>query len=701
MVPLRRAVLHLMVLLLVSSTAAAQTYVQSMVVGPQTYTMELRPNAALLMAGPADQQLTDWQPLPFAWEFYGVPVHGYAASDNGYITFDSTATESFAANRGAADAAAPNNAIYAFWDDFHLAGGMPQWSNEIRSITVGTAPHRAHVVVWVGLAPAGTPSSSSNTMSFGVALLESGGFAVVHIAGRHSRPTSGSIGCEGPDGSLATFVDGSPDIDYPPLSASDADDITYHFTYSDRRLDLAVSDLTLPEESIEGTPLTLVCTVTNLGADVVTSCELALVADGVEIGRTQMTNLGLASSAWRNIRLQPDWTPTTAGRHADIRVVLTQVNGGSDEQPDNDTLRRATWIMLGRGTNRRPLVEEYTGAWCGWCPDGAVQMQEVERAVPEAVLVSIHAGGTDAMLTAEGTAIADTYNPAYPTAMIDRVRFSDEAAVPIGRSRNAWVVRSTERRALQAPLSLEITPTYDSTSRRMDADITVRFVDHLRPGDLRLHAFVVEDRVVGYGRGYDQTNLYSGNSSYPTHPYYSESNPIVGFMHRHVLRHGLTGYPGDASALPSSPRADEERTVRFSWQLPTDVNARETKVVAFVSRHGTELDAREVLNAASAPLIPAGTSVEQPAHATSLQFALAPQPACDVVTLALEGVGAGELRVVVRDVLGREVHRTRRMGDATGRAHVVLDAGAWPRGSYLVSVEQGGAQRTRVLQVRR
>lgn len=305
MVPLRRAVLRLMTLLLVSSTAAAQTYVHSVVTGPQPYTGELRPNAVLLLAGPADQQVTAWQPLPFAWEFYGVPVQGYAASDNGYITFDSTATESSAANRGAAETAAPNNAIYAFWDDFHLAGGMPQWSNEIRSITIGTAPHRAHVVMWVGLPPAGTPSSTSNTMSFGVALLEAGGFAVVHIAGRHVRPMSGSIGCENADGSMATFVNGSPDLDFPLLSASAEDDITYLFTYSDHRLDLAVSDMFLQEECIEGTPLTLVCTITNVGADTVGSCELALVADGVEIGRTQMTNLDLASSDRRNIRRSP------------------------------------------------------------------------------------------------------------------------------------------------------------------------------------------------------------------------------------------------------------------------------------------------------------------------------------------------------------------------------------------------------------
>ena len=72
---------------------------------------------ATVLSVPAQDVLSSAQTIPFSWEFFGVPVTSYKASDNGYITFDAAATVSDPANTAIPNAAGPNNAIYALWDD--------------------------------------------------------------------------------------------------------------------------------------------------------------------------------------------------------------------------------------------------------------------------------------------------------------------------------------------------------------------------------------------------------------------------------------------------------------------------------------------------------------------------------------------------------------------------------------------------------
>ncbi|MFI5202435.1 MAG: hypothetical protein ACHQNE_08605, partial [Candidatus Kapaibacterium sp.] len=41
--------------------------------------------------------------------------------------------------------------------------------------------------------------------------------------------------------------------------------------------------------------------------------------------------------------------------------------------------------------NRRVMLEEFTGAWCGWCPRGALAIQQIKEGYPGQIFaVSFH-----------------------------------------------------------------------------------------------------------------------------------------------------------------------------------------------------------------------------------------------------------------------------------------------------------------------
>ena len=679
----------LLLTLLSITELQSQTYVYTISQGAQPYTINIRPDGLLIMSGAADNLLSAWQALPFPWSFYGKPVNGFFASDNGYITFDPAATTSIPSNIAASSPAEPNNAIFAYWEDLHFTGGQPVWTNEIRTITVGTAPNRAFIVMWVSAVPPGVDWSSSNNMSFAIALKEAGGFDVIYIAGRKTvRNLTGSIGCENADGTVSTWVTGSPDIDYPELTASADDDISYHFEYSEHASDLSVFSSNLPKQVKQSTPLSLSGTVKNLGSSTVSSFDLNYSIDGASNVVLPVTGVSLASNATYDFTFPQPWTVPAAGSFPTIRIWASNLNGTEvDEQPSNDTLTAGVFSILGTTASRRVLVEEFTGAWCGWCPDGALMMQTMETTHPTAVLLSIHAGGVDAMKSVIGDSLAATFKPAYPMAMVDRFQFAGQTAVPLNRGGSAWFNRTAEREAVPTPASLTMQVQYDSASRQATVTVNAHYVDYGYPGDARLHVYVVEDRITGTGSGYDQMNYYSQNSSYPNHPYFGETNPIRGFVHRHVLRTSLTGIWGDAAALPPAPLANETYTRIYSFTVPPVFNDREVSFIAFLSSMGNGINERSVINATEAPLREQVAALESPATASAFSLAVYPNPAITTAAITLTLSTRQNVHLSIVDVVGREVMRLLDGEVSPGSLGISIPA--LPAGIYRIVARTG------------
>ncbi len=677
----------------------AQTYDVTTVTGVQPYTGSLRPNAVRIMKGPADNVLSAWQTLPFAWSLYGRPVTGYYASDNGYITFDSSATTSIPTNQPLPIPAPPNLAIFGYWSDLSFAGGQPDWSNEIRTITLGDAPHRFHLIMWVSALPPGGSASTSG-LSFGIVLKEEGGFAIVQIAGRGTRNARGTMGVENTDGSKGVLLPGSPSISFPELTASGDDDICIHFSWTDQRYDLALTQVVLPELVRSGTSHAPMLTVKNVGAETVSSCLVHYQVNEGPVHTTPLPAPPLTPGYGTQMLLTPEWVADRPGEWSRFRFWISHLDSGTviDGNPANDTLAFSVFVNLGVTTKKKVLVEEWTGAWCGWCPDGGLHMNEIERQYPDAVLVSLHAGGTDAMRIATVDSLAEAFHPSYPQAMIDRFLFPGGSKIPISRTSSAWEYRTGQRLFESTPVRVLLTTSWNPGTREVTTEASVRSVDYLMPGDYRLHVFLLEDFVTGSGSGYDQANSYSNNSSYPNHPYYSETNPITGYVHRHVVRQILTDVWGDAGVVPERPIPDQVYTKLYSATLPAGVDPTHVFVVAFVSSHHEDLTRRSVWNAEKVPL-----------GSTSDLAPLSIPATADIQIWPLPLKGAGQIsvdlnhpspaRVTVRDLLGRPRMQVWDAPLPSGRTILPFSSSTLESGIYLLCLEASDSFRSRWLVV--
>ncbi len=237
---------------------------------------------------------------------------------------------------------------------------------------------------------------------------------------------------------------------------------------------------------------------------------------------------------------------------------------------------------------KKVLVEEFSGAWCGWCPDGADRLEKLIAENPNQVIgVTLHYG--DAMQISNYDDIKNKFGVSgYPSGMVDRVPSSQDGKVAM--SRGYWKSNAEARMTMTANTGLKIDATNQDQIK-----VTAAFNSEVK-GDVRLTVYVLEDYVTGTGSGYNQQNYLSGRSGYESSPYYSQPSVIMGYEHMKTWRKVLSSETfGDE--IPADKRV-KGGTFEKTFALGTNNwNSANVSIVALVNEVGSSSINHEVLNA--------------------------------------------------------------------------------------------------------
>jgi hypothetical protein len=316
-------------------------------------------------------------------------------------------------------------------------------------------------------------------------------------------------------------------------------------------------------------------------------------------------------------------------------------------------------------TERHILLEEYSTARCGFCPDGTIIAAQIVQDHPSVIWVTHHAGfGVDSMTTPESVAIASAFTNFAPGACIDRGVYPEHVSPYINQygkiatTRSKWDSVVTAHLGDEQYAEIDITSSYDAGSTQLDITVDIVFSTAPAPGDIRVNLFIVEDSVVGYGEGYDQKNYYNASSS---HPLYQAGDPIVGYAHHRVVSAVPTGDWGVADIIPPHPVTGT--TYSYSWSGPlTEIwdpsNMDHPEIisfVAFISYYDDDPLKRQVIHAAEAHLTNVSSSGSLPEAATSLSVEAFPNPAGEDIRFITMQANATDGQLQVTDFAGRVV----------------------------------------------
>lgn len=654
-------------------------------------------NADTVLYNPANEKLSSWQELPFSFTFYGKTVTGYYASDNGYITFDSLATTSSASNTSLPNTSGPNNAIYVLWDDLDVANNSSGTKDRVISWTYGTTPNRVHVVEWMSVTKKGLTSadyiyaairlyeSSSSLDCYG----EDSRFDVV-LNGANVLGFTATVGCEDATGTDGTDVTGSPSWDYPTYLdySSNSDDVVYTF-FTPKQNDLSILETNLEEYVIEGSDV-LTGTVYNAGTDVVTSFDASYTVNGGTAQPASFTGLSIAPGSSYTFT-HPTNLSLTGGSNYELVIWIENVNSTVDERNCNDTLSVEPLCGTGVSANKFVLVEEFTTAVCGWCASGSEYMEDVLETYPNAIGVGLHAGFyTDDMTISGHSTIASAFTGAAPTACVDRIYYEGESYTAI--SRGDWADRTAERLNERAFCDIGISYTVNTTASTFDATVDLSFVDYVKSGDVRVNLYLVEDSVTGSGSGYDQVN-YSDTD--PNSKYYGAGDPIVGFVHRNVVRDFVAGTWGTSGLVSSSTNPGDEVTKSYTNNsIDTDWDKDQLYLVAFVAYYSSDETKNEVVNAFKIKMDgTSGSGTSGVGNTVSLNNASSisvyPSPMKEMGFVQLNLNSTEKVKAALYDMLGHKVKDIQESTYTAGSHYVAFTATDLTNGIYFVNVTIG------------
>ena len=238
---------------------------------------------------------------------------------------------------------------------------------------------------------------------------------------------------------------------------------------------------------------------------------------------------------------------------------------------------------------KKVLIEEFTGAWCGYCPDGAYRVKNLINDNDGRVVgVSLHAGNPtgDAMEIAHTNYLETTYqNTGFPSGMVDRVSVNGSTSL----NRGYWEYVANDQLAKTAVCGLAIIS--EVNGQNANVEVHAGFSSTPSGADYRLTVYLIEDGVTGEGYGYDQRNY---DNTIAESPFYNLGDPIIGYEHNHTLRAVLSESLGDEIG-PSSLVTGGEHIETYTVDL-SSYNKNKLSIVAFVMYIGSTITEHEIIN---------------------------------------------------------------------------------------------------------
>lgn len=233
--------------------------------------------------------------------------------------------------------------------------------------------------------------------------------------------------------------------------------------------------------------------------------------------------------------------------------------------------------------SQKVLLEEFTGAWCGWCVDGHYNVSQIHSINPDMIPVLIHQG--DGMELPEFNSY---YNPTFnvtgfPTATVQRTKGAD-GKYPQSRPWNTLVANAYMAKPV---LGLSIDATMVEDPSTVTPKIKIAFNADVTEV-LNIGVYIVEDSVSGTGSAYDQSNYLAGRAGYESNPFYKLPGKIVGYKHNHVLRRTL--YPSPAGSVLDATLTKKGGVIEFSKMFSYAGFVKDNcSIIAFVHTPGGKI----------------------------------------------------------------------------------------------------------------
>ncbi len=445
-------------------------------------------------------------------------------------------------------------------------------------------------------------------------------------------------------------------------------------------IDMEMTSLNIANTVAAGN-VTIAGTVTNIGADPVTSIDITWDNGGGLMSETFAVNLTTGQTY--NFTHGTPMAATVAGSPYTVDVCVVASNDG-DNANDCQT---ANIGVVSAIVDKYVLVEEKTGTWCQYCPYGSASMHNVSAAEPNMIGVAVH--NSDPMAVASYDSGSNNWPDftGYPYAASDRTV-----------AEHAYYIQDIfdARKDLVPPASITFTTSAELTLNTITVTPSVNMVAPLS-GDYRVGVILVEDeKTTSSSSGsWMQVNALSGGQSVPHGtqdwallPNPTDVNAVFGGYEHVGVALGNDQINGSAGSLPASLVDGMSYEYTYTFAVDPSWDLTKMHAVAFLVNNATN----EVLNAGESTIALYGAGINE--EAFNVELNVAPNPTNGITNVMISLEEAAEVSMEVLDVVGNVVYSAGTSNITAGDYNYSVDLSNESAGIYFAKVNVNGIVKT-------
>lgn len=345
---------------------------------------------------------------------------------------------------------------------------------------------------------------------------------------------------------------------------------------------LALQEVQIPGCTSINSPVNCTMTIKNAGANPVSKFKINVEATGETAYSKEISLDGsMEFGKVYTVSAQLDAFTTTGAK--DVKITITDVEGVANESTYNTATAPTVSIEGDKGFARRPVWEEGTGTWCGYCPYGIVQAEYLRDKYGDKIsLIAYHTGDVMEVSSCEGW-LNEFAAAGVPSAAVNRTLSMNPGY------KTGFNELIDETLASKSYVSVELgdmtNVKFNSKDRWESADFEVKTKFALDfDNNFLISIALVQDEMGPYM----QTNYFSGTNELPG---WGDKPYKVSTVYDDVAR-GLSSFPGE-DLLPAAVTAGEEYPVVITKDDMKRITKDTFKVIAMV----TDAKTGEIVNA--------------------------------------------------------------------------------------------------------
>ena len=246
-----------------------------------------------------------------------------------------------------------------------------------------------------------------------------------------------------------------------------------------------------------------------------------------------------------------------------VTFSIDKVNGEANSEV---ATANSTMAIYNKLPKHRPVMEEFTGTWCGNCARGWIGLEVMTRLHPDFIALAYHSGDVMQVIDQKQFLGFDTENPSYPMANIDRVYtdidpYYGADMTPFGIE-EIW----KKQAEILAPASLETEAAFTPDGKDIKAKAILEFPEDVNDADKYSVEFVlVTDGLHGEGQAWEQSNYLEENEKgdypFPEADIFFAGSSSIPNMHYNDVVVATTRLRDGLIKLPAKVEAEKAFTI--------------------------------------------------------------------------------------------------------------------------------------------